>query len=84
MKSHVPKVIISELQAEPWFSDPVQARPLSYWYNIFTVEMFEHNIHFARQTGLEEVYLWGAEWWFKLKEEGDDRLWDAAKRLFTN
>ncbi|MBI2473107.1 endo-1,4-beta-xylanase [Candidatus Uhrbacteria bacterium] len=82
IQKFVPQVIISELQAEPWFSDSIQSRSLTDWYKMFTVEMFEHNVQFARKTGLGEVYLWGAEWWYRLKESGDDRLWEAARSLF--
>lgn len=82
IKEYVSQVIVSELQAEPWFSAPIDSRPLSYWYDVFDVEMFENNIEFVRQAGLPEAYLWGAEWWYTLKQDGDDRLWEAARPLF--
>lgn len=79
----VPSVIISELQAEPWFPEPLASRPLTDWYELFTAEMFENNIQFARDARLSEVYLWGAEWWVALKDAGDDRLWNVAKEVFN-
>jgi len=82
IEGHVEQVVVSELQAEPWFNEPIESRPLTQWYDAFTQEMFEQNIIFARDAGLSEVYLWGAEWWYALKQAGDDRLWNTAENLF--
>lgn len=76
-------VIVSELQAEPWFPEPIETRPTLEWYSLFTSEMFAKNIDFARRAGLSEAYLWGAEWWYALAQAGDDRLWEAARPLFN-
>ncbi len=78
----VDAVIVSELQAEPWFPEAIDHRPLTDWYDTFTAEMFENNIQFARDARLSEVYLWGAEWWVAMKHAGDDRLWNVAKEVF--
>jgi len=78
----VSKVIISELQAEPWFPAPRESKSLLEWYEFFPSEQFEENINFARRVGAQEVYLWGAEWWYALKEAGEPRLWDTAVELF--
>ena len=80
----VSRVIVSELQAEPWFSVPIQSRPLEDWYQIFTAEMLNHNVQFVREAGFSEVYFWGAEWWYRLKQNGEDRLWETAKLFFTD
>jgi hypothetical protein len=79
---HTQQVIVSELQAEPWFNEPIESRPIVDWYDTFTVEMFQDNINFAREAGLSEVYLWGAEWWYALRQAGEDRLWDEAQSIF--
>ena len=80
---YVEKVIISELQAEPWFPEPIENRSLDEWYTAFDAEIFEKNIDFAERTGLSEVYLWGAEWWYLLRENGDSRLWDVGREVFS-
>lgn len=82
VRDAVAKVIVSELQAEPWFPESIESRPLVDWYDQFPVELFEENVEFARRAGLSEVYLWGAEWWYALKQDGDDRLWEYARTLF--
>jgi hypothetical protein len=78
----VEKVIISELQAEPWFPEAIENREPIEWYEYFTADTFEQNINFVKKTGVKEAYLWGAEWWYFLRENGEPRLWDYASTLF--
>ena len=83
VEKDVSRVIVSELQAEPWFSQAIASRPLSEWYHVFDEQMFRSNLQFVKEAHLSEVYLWGAEWWYLLKQNGDDRLWNVAKTLFN-
>ncbi len=76
-------VIISELQAEPWFPEAIQNRAPSEWAGEFTPEDLRDNVDFAAETGVEEVDLWGAEWWYFLSKNGEPRLWEEAKRMFA-
>ncbi|MFH1142493.1 MAG: hypothetical protein ABIH67_00825 [Candidatus Uhrbacteria bacterium] len=76
------QVIVSELQAEPWFYKPIEEFSLEEQYQSFDVQAFQDNVKFSEQTGLDESYLWGAEWWYFMKQAGDDRHWEAAKELF--
>ncbi len=78
----VPRTIVSELQAEPWFPEAIGQRPLRDWYDVFTDEDLKENVEFAQQIGASEVYLWGVEWWYNLAVHGDSRLWDEGKRVF--
>lgn len=82
VQGEVDRVVVSELQAEPWFPEPIQSRPLSVWYNAFDAEAFEKNLRFVEDAHLPEVYLWGAEWWLLLKHNGDERLWEVAEGVF--
>lgn len=78
----VDKVLISELQAEPWFPESIDNRSPQEWYEVFNEEDFEDNVEFAIRTKLDEVYLWGIEWWYFLKTHQEDRLWEYAKEVF--
>ena len=41
------------------------------------------HVNYAKRTGFAGAYLWGAEWWYWLKQEqGVDELWDEAIKLF--
>lgn len=75
----VERVVISELQAEPWFEDGVIPVERDARYALFTADRLKDHLAFARRTGLPEVYLWGVEWWYDLAQRGDTRLWDAVR-----
>ncbi len=75
----VDRVVISELQAEPWFENGVIPDALAERSALFTADRLVDHINFARRTGLSEVYLWGVEWWYDLAQRGDASLWDAAR-----
>lgn len=77
--NRVERVVISELQTEPWFEGGVIPDLLEERYALFTDDRLRDHVAFARRTGLPEVYLWGVEWWYDLAQRGDTRLWDAAR-----
>ncbi len=76
------QVIVSELQAEPW-GPGKNLRKLSIKEQTehFGTADFLANVNLARQAGFPEIYLWGAEWWYWLKKQGDDSFWQAAKGI---
>ncbi len=79
------KVVISELQMEPWGVDVFIAEDRTLeGYGHFTAEELQGNLTFARQTGMDEVYFWGVEWWYLLRSLGDARLWDEGVELMQN
>jgi len=77
-------IIVSELQAEPWSPGSILSElPLEEQRKSMDIEKFHQNIEYAKKVGFEESYLWGAEWWYWMKEEQDDpAFWEAAKELF--
>ena len=81
---HTKPFVVIELQAEPW--GRLEAPLLSYeeQIKIFSPDYFHETIQFAKDTGFDEYYLWGAEWWYYVREkQGDARYWDTAKKLFA-
>jgi hypothetical protein len=78
------KTIILELQSEPWIPDnnPVTT-PFEEQVKIFPVSEMEETVDFANDTGFDEIYLWGGEWWYFMKEKGYPQYWDYAKTLFN-
>ena len=76
--------IVIELQAEPWGS--VEAPLLSYkeQINIFSPDYFHETIEYARQTGFDEYYLWGSEWWYYVGiKQGNWMYWDEVRDLIN-
>jgi hypothetical protein len=79
------EVINVELQAEPWGPKLLYDSPLSEQEKTMNLEQFRKNIEFAKQTGFKEFYLWGAEWWYWMKEKQEQpEIWQEAKKLFGN
>lgn len=76
------KAIISELQAEPWFGEGFEFASPADQKKIMPPEKMAKQIDFARQTGFPRAYVWGVEWWYWLKEQGDDSLWQEGKKIW--
>lgn len=77
------KIIVIELQAEPWGPDLSYKLSLEEQYKSMNLEQFKENVEYARQAGFSEIYLWGAEWWYWIKEKHrDGSIWEEAKELF--
>ena len=73
-------VIVSEMQMEPWLGKPVIGTPLAEQYHSMNVKRLQKNFHYIQRAGLSPVYLWGVEWWYWLKEQGDESIWNLAKQ----
>lgn len=78
----VDKIYITELQGEPWgpginsqLSDEEANKTMSR-------EDFIGTISYAQKSGFKNLYLWGAEWWYFEKLQGNPYYWDTAKALF--
>ncbi len=74
-----------ELQAEPWAPGKLLHESTIEEQNAaFDLAQFRENIEFARQTGIAEHYLWGAEWWYwRMTVAQDSTFWNEAKNLFS-
>ncbi len=76
--------IISELGAEPWPTKAIIDTPLNEQLERMNLERFDGIIDFASRTSFDEQYLWGAEWWYYLKEvHGRPEFWERARELFS-
>lgn len=61
---------IIELQGEPWIPNRHLAEvSLAEQYKSMNIEQLRKNIAYAFKVGMPRAYLWGAEWWFWLKEQ---------------
>lgn len=79
------KFIVIELQAEPWGAKEIPELTYEEQIALFSPDYFRDTIEYAKQTGFEDYYLWGAEWWYLLKEKHNDPLiWEEAKKVISN
>ncbi len=80
----VDKAIIVELQAEPWNHLMIWETTPEEQDKTMNLEKFKEIIEYTKQTGFEEAYLWGAEWWYWLKEKHNiNTLWLEAQKLWV-
>ena len=77
-------VICIELQAEPWASEPFSEISLDEQAKTMSFDKFKKNVEYAKRTGLDTFYFWGAEWWYWMKEkQNQPEIWNEAKTLFN-
>jgi len=78
------EVIVGELQGEPWVKGELESSTFTEQEKTMTISQFQDNIDFAKETGLDTFYLWGAEWWYWMKKaHNNDTFWNEAKKLFN-
>ena len=83
---HVPyqKIIVTELQAEPWGPGGNQDLTREQKNQTMSRPQFIDTINYAQKTGFKDLYFWGAEWWYFEKTMKDEPFyWDTAKALFN-
>jgi hypothetical protein len=79
-------MMIHELQAETWPPNrqSIQQTSLDEQNKSFNAERFEARVEFGKGTGMREIYLWGAEYWYyRLVKLNDPSLWNVAKDEFS-
>lgn len=72
---------ISELQAEPWFtnSDP-NTTDIIEQEKSMNIERLKKHLNYVEHIGVSRSYLWGVEWWYWMKiKMNDDRYWGVIK-----
>ncbi len=79
----VDDVIVTELQVEPWVPTSMLTTSLEEQSKSMDLKRFNNNIEYAKRTGFSEVYLWGVEWWYWLREvHNQEEMWNAGKKVF--
>jgi len=70
-----------EVSIEPWFTKPITSASFAEQLKKMNTERAETIFNITNQTGFTIQYLWGAEWWFFLKQNGYPELWDYIEEL---
>ena len=78
------EMFISELQAEAWTPTGILQTPVEEQLKSMDALRLVNHVQYAKRTGFRGAYLWGAEWWYWLKEkQNNGSLWRAAGTIFT-
>ncbi len=78
-------VINSELQTEAWHTEKKDLSQMTLAESAQSMDLkqFQKNVSFAQRAGFDEIYLWGAEWWYFLKvKQNNNDLWNEAKKIW--
>lgn len=75
-------VMVIELSTEPWLLQPIIETPVEVQFDRMGIEKFNEMINFSSKTGFDTFYLWGAEWWYWLRQKGYPEHWERARELF--
>jgi hypothetical protein len=77
------KMIVIELQAEPWGPIPYQKTDQTERNKTMSPDKLKDILEFSRQTGFREFYLWGVEWWYWEKTtQNRPEFWNIAQKIF--
>jgi hypothetical protein len=80
-------MLIAELQAEPWPPNgkTIPEVSLREQDKSFDAQRFNDRFGYAKQTGMKEVYFWGAEYWYYRKAVlHDNSVWNVARQHFSS
>lgn len=78
------QTILIELAAEPWLTRPIIKAPILLQLERMGIDKFNEIIEFNRKSAFSEQYLWGAEWWYYMKNNGHSEFWERAKKLYES
>lgn len=78
------KTIITELQTEPWLKDSASQTPIQTQIQVFTPRDFQNNLEFAQETGFDEIYLWGTEWWYFMAKSNHPEYLKLAQNYLNS
>jgi hypothetical protein len=73
--------IVAELQAEPWAPGDIKQLTKKEIDKSFSTDQFKANLNYAIDTNFKQCYLWGVEWWYYKKLNGNPEYWNIAKGL---
>ncbi len=76
-------ISLIELSAEPWLLQSIVDTPIDTALGQMDIEKFNHVLSFAKKTSFENQYLWGAEWWFYMKEHEHPEFWEKGREIFN-
>lgn len=77
---------LMELQSEPWGSQDrfLGDIPIAEQLKIFNERHLKAYVSYAKKSGFSRIYLWGVEWWYWLKVNGYENVWNASSDIFQN
>lgn len=77
---HHKPIMIHELQMEPWGPINTSQMTIEEQDKSMSAQQIPKSFEFARKIGLQDIDLWGGEWWYWRKVHfNDSSIWDTVK-----
>ncbi|HKX72904.1 MAG TPA: hypothetical protein VJM32_02740 [Candidatus Saccharimonadales bacterium] len=74
-------LFIHELQMEPWGQQDFKNLSIKEQDKSMSLRQIPKSFMFARQIGMKDIYLWGAEWWYWRKTvHNDPTVWETVRQ----
>jgi len=71
-----------ELSAEPWLLEPIIDVDIEIQNSRMDIQKVREILEYAKDTRYEKQYLWGAEWWYWMRENGHPEMWNLGLEIF--
>ncbi|HZZ99158.1 MAG TPA: endo-1,4-beta-xylanase [Candidatus Paceibacterota bacterium] len=72
-----------EVQSEPWIPRALDEVPVDEQIQHFDMSRMNELIEQSYESGFQSAYLWGASWWYWMKQHGHPEFWDRARQLYS-
>jgi len=79
---HDKPVFVHELQFEPWGPTDLANLSRTEQNDSMSPQIMREIVNYTEKTGFDTVYLWGSEWWYQQKQQGNNQPWDVASSVF--
>lgn len=75
---------IVEFQAEPWGPKPLHLLEQEEIEKTMNPARLEEHLNLVKKAGgVERIYFWGVEWWYKELLEGRGEMWELGRSLIS-
>ena len=78
------KTFLIETSMEPWLVGPIIETPIPLQLEFMNINRMDEILARAAKTNFDEQYLWGAEWWYYLEQNGYPEIWEHLKEEVFN
>lgn len=78
------EIFVHELQIEPWGPKATVNLTVEEQNRSMDPAQIKENITFARKVGVQDIYVWGGEWWYWRKTTlRDPSIWETVRSEVT-
>jgi len=73
------ETLLIEVSLEPWLIGPIINYPIDEQLKYMNIARIKEILDKSAKTNFDDQYLWGVEWWYYLKHNGQPEIWEYIK-----